>query len=237
MQKIFVKKCSVSFWVGISLGVMILVFFLFLLICKGGWDGDTNLFLPISGATYGLLWLNNDMILPEYLYLAPLTPTDRQKLVKKELMLRRVAIAVPFFLLGILPLFLYGLISELGSAPLWCILEFIILCNVLIVRDYIPHMRSKRENGYEVIEIILLTLGIIFGVVCVGGLENFKFSEIASYKADVILASLGLIFSCTAGIYCVVKYRKQLYEILADYEMAKKAKAEIEKRWQEGKGI
>lgn len=219
MQKIFVKEYIRRVLFSSIISLIVLSRFLYLVEVYGKWDGNLSLFMPILVFVYTVMYTTSCNVLPEYLYIAPLSFEERAMLVKRQIRNRNIALLTPVLIIGILPPFVYGFIHSIGSGTIWCLLVAVVIINIVNTTKYLPTAFKKSTFQY----VMLISINIITFVFC-SGLENFKFSEFNTNKADVILGCIIFIISVFEAIYYSAKYSKDLPRVCADYETVKSVK-------------
>ncbi len=228
MQKIFVKGYINRALCSLLLGLIVLVYFITKIVIHGGWDGDANQYTAILGFEIVLLMSLEITLysLPDYLYIAPISVNERIALGKKMTLYNNISFIIPITIVGLIPPFIYGLITNIGSSVIWSIVIFIIIVNNQIIKDYIPVIKGKKDkNTFQIIYIYLTALLPLIGCM---GLENFKFTEINNHIGDVFLSLIVVIISFSGVIYCNVRHSKEIFSAYADYETIEDTRTALE---------
>ena len=160
--------------------------------------------------------------MPDYMYIAPYSREQREKLIRKGMIYKLFAIYIILLLIVIAPIMIYVTITGNEMGIVICIAEAVIIFTNLYSRMHLRYLIKVSVSLYVAVQIVTFFQYVIFAAVTGysnHAEESYNIIEAIKYHlTDVFLLSCLIFMGVIVVAISRIKHFNHMICYLADYE-------------------
>ncbi len=157
--------------------------------------------------------------LPDYMFIAPFSKEQREKLIIKGLVLKQIFLNMWMILLIIVPIAAIECLRGNIANLVLCGVEVIIAASLIYSNAFLKFIAQLNMG-----RMVCIVIGRLLLIALFAGCLDFSRMSGNGRNIEILLLLVCVVFLVGICINCKVKYEKIMISCMADYEYVKKFK-------------